>query len=683
MSQVIQASAGLSDQTGRGYQQHLVYLVNSGKWLLAWQDSSDATKLKFLVNSTPDFTTGSWSAPTGSPYTLASSFSNDGTNRSGANHHLTYKNIAGNDVLHIEQGLYNAGFRFTGHIRAHFSGSTLTVDSDTGQIAGGGASTPQGVGGTIASNNCPAQVWDSNTGVTGYASADADTGSSWSNANWVVTPSPTLVASTTSDPNGMCLWPMSSGKLLALHEDASDVEPTSMKNVFYFLYNGSAWGVSATAGFTALGAGVDPNNFGAVNCGTSDVHCVLRTGSNTYSHRRFNGTSWSAGSSIPNQNSKAGAGLAMASDGTNVWLVIIDSDVANTVRFIRWTPSAGWDATWTALETSSKTRNCISVANAPGSSVLGVIWTETNGATFDIAGTTLTLGQLAPLADWPVPRARIPAISLRTHVQATPLNLLNKDTMFGAAGQPRVNADQPTPPRGRAFPISNRGFVQGGSALLITPPNFPCGQIRLTEWPVPRGRAYPVSLRTFTTPLSQLLLHQDQFFGVAGEPPCNRDWPVPRGRTAELVNRTFVQPTPLNLMGQDVFYAGVGQPPEQRDFPNPRGRAAAIALRTHVQCTPLNLQDTFFGAPGEPPTNRDWPVPRGRLPPIVNRTHVQPTPLNLLGQDTFYAGAGIGPKYDWPNPRGRHLAISNRTHLWRHVHMIGQDSFGPYVTFTF
>jgi hypothetical protein len=192
--------------------------------------------------------------------------------------------------------------------------------------------------------------------------------------------------------------PCGSGNMQAIYLFADGVAaaPTPMKNVLWGYYNSSSGLVDGgSVGFTALGSGADANDFGAVTVDagavTTDVHCVLRTGSNTYAHRRNNGTSWSAGQAIPNQNSKAGAGLFMATDGTNAWLFIIDSDAANTVRMCKWTAATpAWDATWTSIEATTKTRNCISGSRQVAGGNIGLLWTETNGGTFDIVGTVYT-----------------------------------------------------------------------------------------------------------------------------------------------------------------------------------------------------------------------------------------------------------------------------------------------------
>jgi hypothetical protein len=359
VSQVIQASAGLSDQTGFSYQGHLVYLINAAKWLVSWQDNASDTTWKLLTNANNDFTGGSWSVPTGSPFTFTNPWTDNGTNKSGANHSLAYKNISSNDVLHMDR-FFKAGSSFThSHLRAHFSGTTVTVDSQNdfgdgiGSVNTSNGGPPWAVGGNFTTGNRPVVVFESGSagGPEAQTSANSDSGTSWTDDIGGGTNVPS--ASEIADACGACVFPLASNGALVLAGDGSASAPTTMQNVSSAKFtNGVGWGSAVSVGFTALGAGVSANNFGGIGVTTSDIHCVLRTGSNTYSHRRYNGTSWSAAQSIPNQNSKAGAGLFMATDGTDVWLFIIDSDAANTVRYIKWTAATpAWDATWTAVET--------------------------------------------------------------------------------------------------------------------------------------------------------------------------------------------------------------------------------------------------------------------------------------------------------------------------------------------
>jgi len=66
-----------------------------------------------------------------------------------------------------------------------------------------------------------------------------------------------------------------------------------------------------------------------------------------------------------------------------MWLFIIDSDAANTVRYCKYIVSTNAWGSWTALETSSQTRNYISGYSNMSANTIAVIWSQVNGGNFD------------------------------------------------------------------------------------------------------------------------------------------------------------------------------------------------------------------------------------------------------------------------------------------------------------
>ena len=402
MSQVLKATVGWADATGRGYQQHLFRLANVGCWILMEVLGSDTGNLRFYYNMSLDFTTGTWIECSGSPYAFV-----NGPLKGGTGCHITgfYINLSGYDVLHIDYYLddnNNPGNYLTGHIRAHFAyGSfiTVTVDSETISAVGhgpDGVSVPTAIGGVALNNGRIRTVWSEGTGLSLKQGnwANIDSGTSWTPGSFPIAVS--TVNPVTAGMDGVVVLPDSISSNYNIFEDGGASDPNSMTKCLGSLNNASGGGTDL--GFTAL-AGSDPNDFGAVMrslvnlSSAQEIHAVQRTGSNTWSHRKtpVASVTWGAGAAIPNQNSKAGAGLAMCSDNNNIWLFIIDSDGANTVRYIKFNGTS-WDAAWTALETSTKTRTNISCQPYIfDTQMIGVIWTEVNGANFDIVGATLNV----------------------------------------------------------------------------------------------------------------------------------------------------------------------------------------------------------------------------------------------------------------------------------------------------
>lgn len=151
-----------------------------------------------------------------------------------------------------------------------------------------------------------------------------------------------------------------------------------------------------------------------------------------------------------------------------------------------------------------------------------------------------TLGKLvfpSKLLDWPTPqRAPQPA---QTWLQSLPLWAQNIDQFFGMPGQPVTTMDWPLTRQPR---VETRSWTQNllESTIAPTPPP-PFNQ---TDYTGVRAATYPIALRTWLQSVVLELLHQDQFFGGAGQPVANLDQPRARAATYPGDLRTFL----LNLM---------------------------------------------------------------------------------------------------------------------------------------
>ena len=379
---------------------------------MSYQDAADVTKLKFQYNTSPNFLNGSWQTPTGSPYTLTGGKTFGATSPIGSHHNLGYANLNGNDVLHINYLYESTGHFKYSHIRSHFSGTTLTVDSDTDPASNGNGSDavstdggpPYAVGGCVARDGHPIAFADGglNGGTAAwlaYRSLNADDGTSWtddiggaggasvfsgSNTDNVQSVAVIRAGATTTGNNRFGSWfsPNGLGASVA----------TPLTNITGWVYT-SGGTFTDTPGFTTITQEA-ANNFGVVSINPQDlntnVHMVLRTSANTFVHKTCIGTTtanWANGQSIPSQAMKTGEGIALTTNGVDMWMFIIANDTANTVLGIKWTASVPSWGTWFVVEGSPKTRTAITVCNSAVDSGFGLMWTEVNGGTFDIVGT--------------------------------------------------------------------------------------------------------------------------------------------------------------------------------------------------------------------------------------------------------------------------------------------------------
>ena len=111
---------------------------------------------------------------------------------------------------------------------------------------------------------------------------------------------------------------------------------------------------------------------------------------------------WSTFSAPPafgaGQAHKAGSGLFGATDGTNVWLFVINTDAANSILYTQFNGTS-W-TTWATVPgtgTGTQTRNFIAGSPAVGSGQVGLAWTEnTTGGNFDVVVTSLRTAAEAP-----------------------------------------------------------------------------------------------------------------------------------------------------------------------------------------------------------------------------------------------------------------------------------------------
>jgi hypothetical protein len=395
-----------ADGTGTPHQSHLLYATGDAAWWLLWVDATSPTSLH-AARSTDLIT---WTGQ--ASLVLPHSPKGGTTSEYGYNLAVAYKSIASTDVVHATVGWRTSATAYgMDHVRGTISGGVLTwgapaaiisatVSSGVDEAYGPGLNVDSGGRPNLLSvMGAPAGV-DHTGDFNGHRATNADAGSSWT-PGWDASVD---ISSGAAETDVVAALDLGGGVTLGLI-DAGDVAGKLTKNVKWA--KSSSTGVWSAVTQTALAASTtanfDSRDWGAVARTTTDVHLVVRNPdvANAYLHRRFNGTAWSAGVSIPSQASKAGAGVFLASDGTDVWLLVVDSDAANTVRSVKWSSGAGTWGTWTVFEASTQTRTALSGCRTAAASRIGVIWTEDAGAgAFRVVTKPLSL---AVAAAFPLP----------------------------------------------------------------------------------------------------------------------------------------------------------------------------------------------------------------------------------------------------------------------------------------
>jgi hypothetical protein len=381
--------------TGRAQHRHIAYAPNSGVWWAFWVDPASPSSLACAYSA--DLVTWTAAAALTLPKPLAGGNQTASYNgqADARNFGISLVAVGATDVLHVATCLYDSGAAQAQlyDCRATVTASAITWGTPTQAQVTATFWSPDGTAPVVAADGSylinsglPRFTGHNQGNETGEYNATKDTAASWTPGAWSHYEIETAGAETSSH----AAFALSGGTTLWLW-DLGDVDnaPTDIR-----------WGKADIGGSTPTAASVygssvtcDGNDWGACRVSASDVHVVRRTGANTYAHRRFNGTSWSAGDAIPTQTSLAGGGLALGSNGTDVYLAVIDSAAGQAVRYVKWTSGGGWGA-WTDLDATSAARSSLAaMQEASGAGKLAFVWCENpSGTNYNVrvAGVTLS-----------------------------------------------------------------------------------------------------------------------------------------------------------------------------------------------------------------------------------------------------------------------------------------------------
>jgi hypothetical protein len=191
----------------------------------------------------------------------------------------------------------------------------------------------------------------------------------------------------TTGTRSNAMFSLGSGNMLYIGDNGGG---STFTNLQWTSGAGSSWATMSSVFGSAVTA-TDPNAWGAAARTTSDVHAVaLSNNSNAYVHARYNGSSWSAGDTVPTLTYGTNSGIFLASDGTNVFAHVLDG--SGNVQQSQWISGTGWSA-WSQVATFNMAAGAyLSGYRSVVSSNIGLIWTEPNGGNFDIVGALVPAG---------------------------------------------------------------------------------------------------------------------------------------------------------------------------------------------------------------------------------------------------------------------------------------------------
>jgi hypothetical protein len=440
-----------SDATGHSGQSHLVFAPNANVWWLftlsSAHDALGDRTVQSYVSSGPDLATATWSAKAVSPTLGNANSATSSVLAGGRSLGVAVRSISGVDYAHVfVSAAFDGQTSSNGHSRATLGATTISWGAWNNPGSPNTASEWQG---PLNSGNPPSAAathtsWGNSIGIStgGFIhhfsvtldqevdcavgrSTNADVSASWTNGFGTNT-SPTGLAGTsppwtvavidktmTNECKAMSFAPLASDVMLAVYSNGAVVQP-NLTNLRYQKSGASGtWtNISASTGggsgnvFSST-ATISQNDWALVPVNTTTIHAYRRKATGTgIDAATYNvaGNSFAASAVQPpafgtGQAFKAGGGLFGATDGTNVWLFVINTDTANSILYTQWNGTS-----WTAWATvpgtgvGSQTRNYITGNPTIGSGQAGLAWTQTNGSNFDVYTTSFRTATAAPPA---------------------------------------------------------------------------------------------------------------------------------------------------------------------------------------------------------------------------------------------------------------------------------------------
>ncbi len=373
-----------ANATGHGNQSHLVYAANQQRWWLFTLKLVSNTSIASYVSSTNDLNTATWSQSTSSPVFPSSETlsANDGRNFGCLN--VTNGTT---DALHISASMIDSTDLL--HIRATFTGASSITWESWNDFSPSGNTTP---GGNALGISTPSKfIHEVGCNLVGLAnpgarvSTNPDTGATWTTGFGATT----SLKTTALGSNSYGIAPLASDGMVVVYEDGGGGNNSNGLN--YSKFSGT-W-TAASGSTTGNGTTVqDQNDWCLCGVDTTHVYSIRRSGSNTFDWRVFDGTAWATpANGIPNQNHQDGSGLFAATNGSSLWLFLLDSAAGQPIWYNKasnasTTPTWG---TWTQLDDGDSVRNFISGYPAIGNNQVGIIYTVARGSNIDVQVTVL------------------------------------------------------------------------------------------------------------------------------------------------------------------------------------------------------------------------------------------------------------------------------------------------------
>ena len=363
-------NGGGNGRYGSGYPNSglMQYAPNSGLWFCFYMANA-TTGFAAKYASTP---TGTWTVPSGSPITLSSNCT------LGNYLACCLANISSTDILHVARYDPNLNSSNGGVWHSRYTLGTIWTTTNSEAVdntnAGGYPVTSNNAVSCLDSSNYPVDA------ICYYVDIASNPDSGTWTAGWGSVKTITSVTV-------VQLIPLSGRNLLAIGQYSS--------NWYSSLWNGSTW--STPAALTGM-SGDTIEDISTVVVGNT-VHAVYLPNSGTTSyHAIYNITSgtWAAGNTIPAISTGAAGNPFLATDGTNVYMAVLQGSTQN-IEVIEWTASStSWSTEWyiTDVGNSSHTRYALSGYSQVVDGIVGLTYTQANGSNFDLYASSFNVSAI-------------------------------------------------------------------------------------------------------------------------------------------------------------------------------------------------------------------------------------------------------------------------------------------------
>jgi hypothetical protein len=361
------ASAGTLDKVMRGGQQHK--LIWDGTYLWAFYFKSGTADTLFYAYSSDGAT---W---TESSVSLGGTVYLDGSAMD-----VYFRTISSVKLVLVTYLTTPIPCRY---MRGTISGTSISWGSNSVYISSNGPANPttypaQSITTDVDTNIVLAATqnaggnWNSNVSTNVLSSTFADTASE---AQWT----PVTAALTDYPRQGIVFESGNSNEPVILYDDTSGGNPAIE----------SARGTTIQS--IETGSGVDRQQWGACMRTVANefkVHLIYQATSNTFQHKQSGSDlTWSdkADPTWPSSGLATNSGVCLATDGTDLYLIVIRGDAAATVAYNKYTVSSDSWGGWNDAITSTKTRTYVnSMRASQPSGKLWVMWQEANGSNYDV-----------------------------------------------------------------------------------------------------------------------------------------------------------------------------------------------------------------------------------------------------------------------------------------------------------